>query len=201
MQTIELQRKWDLTLSEVEKLRRKYGGSFGTQRHKIVRDFRRRILRVEPMELVTLHKNIVTNQGLNNVLTGYLDGGTQIATWYVTLSSTNTTPLSTHTYSSPGYTEITTTNVDEAVRQAWTGGTAASQSIDNSAAPAVYIGDNAFTAYGAALVGGGSSPTVLANTAGGGILYASALFSSAKAMDVDVQLSTTYTFTSADDGV
>lgn len=201
MKTLELQRRWNMSLSDVERLRESLSGTFGVQRIKRVRDYRGKIIELYPMEEPQFIHNIVTNEGLNHALSALLDGGTQIATWYVTLSTTNTTPLATHTYAAPGYTEITTANVDEATRQAWTGGTVASQTVNNSAAPAVYIGDNSFTAFGASLVGGGSDPTTLANTAGGGTLWASGLFSTAKVVDVDVQLSTTYTFNSLDDGV
>lgn len=145
------------------------------------------------------YKNIVTNQGLNYILTAALDGGTQITAWYVVLSTTNTTPLATHTYASPGFTEATT-QVSETVRQAWTGGTVSSQSVDNSASPATYTAGTTVTMYGAALVGGGTAATTKGNTAGGGTLYAFSLFGSSKAMSSTDTIDVTYTFTQADDG-
>lgn len=201
MQTIELQRKWGMMESDVERMRRAFGGTFGVMRRKIVRDYGKRILRIEQMEDWGYSRNIVTNQGLNALLGIMLHADTQITTWYVALSKTNTTPLSTHTYASPGFTEVTTTNVDEATRQAWVEAAAASQSITNSASPAVYIGDDTFTAYGCALVGGGSAATTIGDTAGGGTMYCSALFGTSKSMALDVQLQITYTLTAADDGV
>jgi len=201
MQTIDVQRNHDLTATEVEVWRRLVGGSFGVRRNKIVRNFGKRVLRVEPMEEWSRHWNIVTNQGLNSLLNVHLHGDTQITTWYVALSKTNTTPLSTHTYAAPGFTEVATSNVDEATRQAWVEAAASGQSITNAASVATYIGDDTFTAYGCGLVGGGSAPTTIADTAGGGTLYCSALFSSSKAMAVDVALQITYALTAADDGV
>ena len=201
MQTIELQRRWGLMESDVERIREAISGTFGYRQSRIVRDFRRKVIGVEPISPWEFIHNIVTNQGINSFLSVYLDAATQITSWNVVVFKTNTTPLATHTYASPGYTEVDTADVDEAIRQVWTGGSASGQSIDNSASPAVYTGDAAFTAYGSALVGGGSAPTTLADTAGGGTLYSSGLYSSSKAMDVDVQLEITYTFTGADDGV
>lgn len=201
MKTIELQRRHGLLLSDVERIREMFGGVFGCRRRKIVRDWKKRILRIEEIEDWGFVHNIVTNQGINSALNVQLHGDTQITTWYIALSKTNTTPLSTHTYASPGYTEADGTDLDEAVRQAWVEAAASGQSITNAASPAVYTGDGTFTSYGSSLVGGGTDPTVLANTAGGGTLWASALFSSSKAMALDVQLQITYAFTGADDGV
>ena len=144
--------------------------------------------------------NIVTNEGLDSILDVGLSGGTQITAWYVAISKTNTTPLSTHTYASPGYTEIAGSNVDESNRQAWTDGGVSSQSVDNSGSPAVYTASDSWTAYGAGLVGGGGSATTIADTAGGGTLYSSYLFAASKSMTASDTLTTTYTLGSADDG-
>lgn len=201
MKNGDLQRKYDLSARELGERRLLLGGMFGIRRSKIVRNYGKRIIGIEILEDWEYTHNIVTNQGLDSVLNIMLHASTQITTWYVALSKTNTTPLSSHTYAAPGYTEVTTSNVDEAIRQAYVEGAASSQSITNGASPAVYIGDDAFTAYGCALVGGGTNPTVLGDTASGGTLFCSALFSSSKAMDVDVQLQITYVITAADDGV
>jgi hypothetical protein len=201
MQTIELQRRWDLTAIEVEALRSILGRTFKSRRFKRVRDFRGRT--VERAQLTDWRRddNIVVNTGLNHALASTLDAATQITSWYGALSASNTTPLATHTYAAPGFTEADGDDLDEATRQQWTGGTATGGAIDNSASPIIYTGDQSFTAYGIALVGGGSNPTVFANTAGGGTMYSSVLFGSSHAMDVDVELEIEYELTAADDGV
>src|SRR4030042_4730451 len=51
--------------------------------------------------------NIIPNEGLNGALDILFHGSTQITTWYIAIFESNTTPLSTHTYASPGYTEST----------------------------------------------------------------------------------------------
>lgn len=147
----------------------------------------------------TVH-NIVTNEGLDHLLDATLSGATQITAWKVAISKSNTTPLSTHTYAVPGYTEITGSDVDEASRQAWTDGGVSSQSVDNVGNEAVYTAAGTFTAYGAAIVGGGSGAATLADAAGGGKLYSSGLFAASKALTASDTLTTTYTLTSADDG-
>lgn len=141
--------------------------------------------------------NLVTNQGLAHVLSIVLDAGTQITTWYLTMSSTNTAAAATMTAASPAFTEITTTDVAEAVRETWTGGSVTgttTASIDNSASVATYTADQSFTAYAAALIGGGTS--AFGNTSG--TLYSYSLFASAKAMSATDTIDVTYTFTATD---
>ncbi|MCK5641539.1 MAG: hypothetical protein KAJ19_12120, partial [Gammaproteobacteria bacterium] len=77
-------------------------------------------------------QNIVTNEGLDEVLNIMFHGDTQIATWYVVLSESNTTPLATHTYAVPGYTEVNLA-IDEATRPVYNEAAASSQSMTNAA--------------------------------------------------------------------
>lgn len=199
MRTETLQRRWDLTHQEVEDLRGRLGGYFGHRMWNRYRDHRGR-LHMEVASEWEWDRNIVTNEGLDHALSALLDGGTQITTWYVTIVKTNTAAAAGMTYATPSYTEIAASDVDETVRQAWTGGTVSSQSVDNSASPATYGGNASFTAYGSSLVGGGTAPTTIANTAGGGTLYAYSLYAASKAMDASSSIEVTYTFTSADAG-
>lgn len=201
MKTIELQRKHGLTLADVETWRRALSRTFAFRRLQVVRDFRSRILRVEQLDDWVLQPNLVVNEGIDTCLDVHLSGATQITAWKVAVWKTNTTVLATHTYASPGYTECTTGNLDEATRQAWTDAGVSSHALTNAAAPAVYTGDDSHTIYGAAIVGGGSAASTLADAAGGGKMHASANFGSGKVMDVDVQLQITYILNNADDGV
>lgn len=219
MTTDQLCTKWGLDEVAVEALRRAVGCTFKTTharpesrmgfddqelRERSSRGMlpKHRLRDGEPRLAlsITRDRNIVTNQGLDHILSSTLAGGTQITTWRVAISKSNTTPLATHTYASPGYTEIAGSDVDEASRQTWTPGSVSSQSVDNTASPAVYTAAATFTAYGAAGVGGGSAPQTIANTAGGGTLYNSALYSSSKSMTDDDTLTTEITYGQADDG-
>jgi hypothetical protein len=123
-------------------------------------------------------------------------GSTQIATWYIELFSTDTTILATHTYAVPGYTPVNA-KVDEATRVAFVEGASAAGVIANTANKALYTFNDTETIYGAALVGGGTDPTVKANTAGGGTLFAAAKFTASKAVVNDDILATTVTITLA----
>lgn len=192
MTTQELCEKWGLTVEQVEALRAEKSGYFTA-----------RVLDADGNEKqeIEISDNIVTNEGLNYILDAGLSGGTQITAWYVTLAVNDVAAAAGMTYATPTWTEITTTEVAEATRQAWTDGGVASQSVDNSASPATYTADVSFTAYAAALVGGGASASTLANTAGGGTLYAYSQFASAKALTASDTIEVTYTFTAADDGV
>lgn len=197
MKTYDLQKKWDLTSTEVEALRHAYGHEFGVQLGTNYKRDDGQLL-WEPTSDWEFTHNIVTNEGLDHALESVLDAATQITTWYVTASSSNTSAAAGMTYASPTYTEITSAQVDESTRQAWTGGTVSSQSIDNSASAARYTASGSLTLYGASLVGGGSAPSTLENTAGGGTLFAYSLFASSKAMSASDTIDITYTFTASD---
>ena len=192
----------------IEKLRAERSGTFGVQTFARTPHWRdaanelgiveaNRIERVATSEL-ELSPNLVTNEGLAHVLSSTLDAGTQVTTWYVTLSSTNTAAAATMTAAVPVFTEIDATDVTETIRQTWTGGSVTgttTASIDNSASVATYTCDaTGYTAYGAALIGGGTS--AFGNTAG--TLYSYSLFASSKTMSSTDTIDVTYTFTATD---
>ena len=140
--------------------------------------------------------NIVPNEGLNYLLGAALHGDSQINQWYFAPHITSGfTPLATHTYASPGYTEATT-QILESKRQEWVEGAASSQQITNDVA-AVVTATGSVTFYGAGLVGGGSAPDTKGDTAGGGILLASSVLASPKTLDTDETLSMTYTISAS----
>lgn len=149
----------------------------------------------DPISDVDVTHNLVTNEGLAHVLDVLLKGGSQISTWYVTMSSTNTAESATMTAATPGFTEIDGTDVTETIRETWTGGSitgTTTASVDNSGSVATYTCNTAgFTAYAAALIGGGTS--AFGNTAG--TLYSYSLFASSKAMSSTDTIDVTYTFT------
>jgi hypothetical protein len=121
--------------------------------------------------------NIVTHEGLDDLLTVYLDNGTQSATWYVGLVNTNTAAAATMTYAVPVFTEDT--DYDELVRQTFTG-VVSSQAITNSASKATFtITTGGQTLYGCFL----TNDDTKGDTAGGGVLFCYALFSAGKAVE------------------
>lgn len=187
MTTKELCQKWGLTEDAVEALRRSLSGTFRCEH-------RRAGVLIDQWE----GQNLVTNEGLDHALDATLAGGTQITTWYLTLFKDDHTPAAGNTYATPGYTEIAGADVDESTRQVWTAGDVSSQGVDNTGDPAVYTADGTFTAFGAALVGGGSAPTTIANTAGGGTLYSLFSFAASKALTATDTITVTYSFTGAD---
>jgi len=135
-------------------------------------------------------QNLVVNQGLDDLLDVTLSGATQDTTWFVGLMSATPTPAAGDTLAShAGWTEVTA--YDETNRVAWVDAGAASQSITNSASPAVFtISANSTDVGGAFLAG--------VNTGTGGRLYADGAFTAGnKSLDDNDTLTVTATFTAA----
>lgn len=144
----------------------------------------------------TQDHNLVTNEGLDDILDTYFKSGTQITTWYCAIFEDNYTPLATNTYASKGFTESTA--YDEANRPTWTGGTVSGQSVDNSASKATFTMNATKTIYGAALVGGTNAATKNDSTSGAAnVMYCSAQFSASKAVVDNDVLKVTVTLTSS----
>lgn len=140
--------------------------------------------------------NLVVNEGLNNLLSVYFNGGGQTTTWYMSIFENNWTPLSTTTAATiagvgvaneisgaSGYTSATRPEYVEAAPS--------SQSISNSASRASFVFNTAKTVYGAFLISN--------STKGGttGVLFSAARFSAAKAVESGDELLLTYTFTAS----
>jgi len=141
-------------------------------------------------------ENCCTAEGLNKLLNVMFHAAAAISTWYIALFETNTTPLDTHTYAVPGYTECTA--YDETVRQEFVEAEATGKSMSNTAAKATFTMNATKTLYGAALVGGGSPANGKGDTAGGGVLYAAAKFDTAKPVESGDTFKVTCTLTASD---
>lgn len=137
--------------------------------------------------------NIVCDTGINYMLDSALHGSTQISDWYMAPWSTNNAESGTATYASPGNTEATT-QYTESNRQAWAEGAASSKSITNATA-ATITSTTDWTCYGIGIVGGGTGADSKGDTAGGGTLLATALFSAGKTLANLETLDITYTMT------
>lgn len=136
-------------------------------------------------------KNVVTNEGLDDVLDVYLHNSTQTSTWYVSVFEGNVTPAATWTGANyvSNATEVSTPgDVDDGsggsvTRQEYEEAAASSQSTDNLSNKASFTVSNAggITLYGGALL---SVSTIGGTT---GVCFASSKFSSSRALaDNDV---------------
>ena len=141
--------------------------------------------------------NLVVNEGLDYLLDVALSSATQKTNWFVGINKANYTFLATDTAAnvSTNSTEVTGTgDVSNTVRPAWTEVGVASQSITNSASPAVYTADSTFTAYGAFLI----SVTAFGNGTGTDRLLAAASFAASRSLISTDVLNVTYTINIAD---
>ena len=93
-------------------------------------------------------KNLVVNEGLDDVLDKYLKGSGYTAAHYVGLTDSTPTVAAADTLAShAGWAEVTA--YDEATRQVYTPGTVSGQSVSNTASKAVFtISTNATTIGG-----------------------------------------------------
>lgn len=141
-------------------------------------------------------KNVNTTEGLNHMLNVAFHGATAIATWYMGLFENDYTPLITNTYATPGFTESEA--YDEATRVAFVEAEATARVTTNAENKATFTINATKTIYGAFLCGGGTDPTVKSNTAGGGVLFASSKFATAKVVADDDVLLVSCSITLAD---
>lgn len=136
--------------------------------------------------------NVVTNEGLDDLLDKYLKGSSYTAAFFVGLTDGTPTVAAGDTMAShAGWAEVTA--YDEAARQALTLGSVSGQSVDNSASKAVFTVSTNGTTIGGAFLGTN-------NTKGGtsGTLYSVAAFSAGdKSLDDGDTLSVTVTCTAA----
>lgn len=120
-------------------------------------------------------ENLCPDEFINYMLDVGLSDGTKIAAWYCLIFNDNHTPAAGDTYAVPGFTE--STDYDETTRPAWTEAGVSSKVITNSASKATFTMNGTDTSiYGAAIVGGGSTPSTKDDQAGGGKLGPEAQF-------------------------
>jgi hypothetical protein len=131
--------------------------------------------------------NLIVNQGLNHLLGVELAGVTQIANWFMGIFQGNYAPSLTDTAANWAANATECSSYTSATRPAWQQGGAASQSITNSANPAVFTFNADVTVYGAALV----SSSTIAGTSG--TLFSEAAFGTPKTVVAADQLLVTYT--------
>ena len=130
--------------------------------------------------------NLVTNEGLNDLLSKYFKGSSYTAAFYVGLKGTGSAAAGDTLASHAGWTEVSSYTGN---RQALTLGSVSGQSVNNSGAV------NSFAITGTATVAGGFVCTVATGTSG--ILYGVADFASSRSVINGDTLSVTVTLTSA----
>lgn len=138
-----------------------------------------------------IDENLVVNQGLNDMLAVYLQGGAQKSSWFMGIFQGNYAPVPTDTAANWAANATECSNYTNATRPSWTPAAPAAQSITNSAAPATFTFNATVTIFGAALV----SNNVIGGTTG--TLFSEAAFQSPKAVESGDQLLLTYSFTAA----
>jgi hypothetical protein len=132
-------------------------------------------------------KNIITNEGLTNILDVHFNAGTQITTWYIGLFEGNYTPVAGVTAATITSASTECTAYDETTRVEYDEANPASQSVTNSASKATFTINATKTIYGAFLV------SASAKSATSGVLFSASRFGSSKSVVDDDQLLVTYT--------
>lgn len=155
--------------------------------------------RAGKLKFIDHAENCCTAEGLTKLLNVMFHGTAAISPWYIALfedTSPSYTPADGDTYAVPGYLEVTA--YDETVRQEFVEAEAVAKSMTNSANKATFTMNATKTLLGASLVGGGSPANGKGDTAGGGILYAAANFTSGKPVESGDTFKVTCTLTASD---
>lgn len=142
-------------------------------------------------------RNLVVNEGLDDILDKYFKGSSYTAGWFVGLvdnagfTAIAAGDTAAGIAASPGNAWDELTNYTEGVRQTLTLGTVSGQSVDNSASKASFSINATVTIKGAF--------AVTNNTKGGGtgVLYGAAAFVASRAAESGDTLNVTVTLTSA----
>lgn len=142
-----------------------------------------------------LVKNLITTEGLNDILSKYLKGSTYTAAWYVGLvnnaafSAFAAGDTAAQINGTNGWDEFT--DYDEATREVLTLGTPSGGSVDNSASKASFtIGSGGGTLKGAFVC------SVSTKSGTTGVLYGEGAFTANRTVVDDDVLNVTITLTS-----
>lgn len=131
--------------------------------------------------------NLVTTQGLEDILDVYFSDGSQDATHYIGLKGTGAVAVGDTLASHANWTEVTDYTGN---RKAWTEAGVSSKAITNSASPASFAIDDTATVAGAFLTN--------AETGTDGILVAAIDFTASRSVLSGDTLNVTYSLTIAD---
>ena len=143
--------------------------------------------------------NVCTIEGLNKLLDVMFHGVTPIDPWYIVIFENNHTCVEADTYAVPGYTECTA--YDEATRPEFVESAASGKALSNVANKATFTmsaSSPSKTLYGSAPGRRGTAANTKGDTAGGGVLYAAAKFTTSKPVDEGDTFKVTCTLTASD---
>lgn len=132
--------------------------------------------------------NLVTNQGLDNILEVMLRAQSSPGAWSVGIFQGNYTPVASVTAATITAAANECVDYSESTRPTWTPGAVSARAVSNSASRATFTFTAARTIYGAFLV------NASAKSATTGILLAAARFATARTVATDDQLLMTYNF-------
>ncbi len=135
-------------------------------------------------------QNLVTTVGVNYLLSTGFKGSAASTAWYVGLikgASAPTFAIADTRASHGGWTEIAATDVTNANRPQWNGGSVAGGSVDNSASQAVYNINSSITLQGLFL---GDNNTIAGTT---GNLYGEAAFTTSQVVQAGYTVNITAT--------
>ena len=136
-------------------------------------------------------KNIVVNEGLNDLLAVYLQGGTQKATWYLGVFEGNYTPVATDTAATIAASATESSAYTGGTRKTWMPAAPSGQSITNAANRGNFVFNATKTIYGAFLI---STSTINGTS---GTLFSAARFATAKNVVNTDELLLTYSFSAS----
>ena len=122
--------------------------------------------------------NLIPDQGLDNLLSVWINGGTQVSSRYVGIFSADSTP--TNAWTSANFHAVNTTEwtaYDEVTRPLWNVGAVSGQAVTNSANKAVFTANAGAVLYGAAIL---SASTKDGSNDATGILYAATRYSASR---------------------
>ncbi len=136
-------------------------------------------------------KNLVVNEGLNDLLQVHLGDGSQKSIWYVGIFAGNYTPVSSLTAATVAANATESVAYDEATRPEWECAAASGQQITNTANKATFTMNDGATIYGAFLISNNEKGGT------GGVLFAASRFAVARAVVDEDQLLVTYTVQAA----
>lgn len=136
-------------------------------------------------------KNLVVNEGLNNLLNVMFNSAAQTTTWYTGLFEGNYTPVGSVTAATIASASTECTAYTSSTRPEYVEAASTAQYTTNAASRASFVFNAAKTIYGAFLV----SSNVKNGTSG--VLFSAARFSSSKAVESGDELLLTYGFSAS----
>lgn len=137
--------------------------------------------------------NVVTDEGINDMLAVYLHDTSKHATWYMAIHTAGS-PATGDTAANYDSNHTESTVYDEATRVEWESAAPSSKSITNSANKATFTMNDTVTITGGAIL------SVSTKQSASGVLFCVTNYASSRDLVDDDVLDNTYALSAADDG-